>query len=476
MSFTSFEFVLFVFPILIVYYLIPSVLWKKCILFIASILFYLSFEPACFVYLAVTIFYVYGTGLMMEKYKSNWSIILVIMPILFGLFYYKYSVFILNLLRLKAFFSANKSSLIVPLGISFFTFKSIGYLIDVFLKRQNAEKSLLNIGLYLFFFPQISSGPIQKSKDFLLQIHHNKKYNASLVQHGTILVLFGVFEKMVISDRLNILVNHCFQDLFAITPSMALIGVIGYSFQIYSDFDSYSNISIGLAEMFGYTCPKNFNVPYLSRNMKEFWTRWHISLSSWLKEYIYIPLGGNRRGIFRKYINLLIVFLISGLWHGAAWNFVLWGLLNGVVQIIYDLTVEKAVSALNINNKIIRFVGNVLGVVLNFCVVICLWVFFRFHSMDEILLVFKTILQFDIHSFTLIIEGIETTEIIVTLLLTVLLILFDLLRYFGFSIFHFMKAPFLLRLAVYGGMIIIFLIFAVYGPGYDPAKFIYLEF
>lgn len=476
MSFTSFDFVLFIFPILIVYYLIPSVLWKKCILFIVSILFYLSFEPTSFVYFTAVIFYVYAAGLLLSKFKSKWMIFLLIIPVTAGLCYFKYSNFILDFFHSAFSYENERMNLIAPLGISFFTFKSLGYLIDVYRGKQNPDSSLLNIALYLTFFPQIASGPIQKSTDFLSQINENRKYNASLAQHGTLLVLFGAFEKMVISDRLYVLVNHCFKDLSVLTPSMALIGAVAYAFQIYSDFDSYSNIAIGLAEMFGYRCSKNFDVPYLSKNMKEFWTRWHISLSTWLKEYIYIPLGGNRKGTIRKYANLLIVFAVSGLWHGAAWNYVLWGLLNGVVQIVYDLTVGKVISLINIKNRWLSFSGSILGIMLNFCVVVCLWVFFRFQSLEQILLVFKALFQFDIYSFTFAMEGIKFAEIMVTLLMTVLLIIVDVLRYIGFTMKHFIKIPFLFRMGIYAVMIAVFLIFAVYGPGYDSAKFIYLEF
>ena len=476
MSFTSFEFVLFILAILIVYYFIPSSFWKKCTLFIASVLFYLSFEPACFIYLASVICYVYGAGLLIEKHKSKRVMILLVLPVLLGLCFFKYTNFIIDSLGVLFSYESERLNLMVPLGISFFTFKALGYLFDIYLDKQKAESSFLNIALYLSFFPQISSGPIQKNQDFLSQIEDKKDFDASLVQHGTLLTLFGVFEKMVISDRLYVLVNHCFEDLSVLTPSMALIGAVGYAFQIYSDFDSYSNISIGLSEMFGYQCSKNFNVPYLSRNMKEFWTRWHISLSNWLKEYIYIPLGGNRKGVFRKYINLLIVFTISGLWHGAAWNFVLWGVLNGLVQIVYDLTIGKVISVLHVKNRLIKLIGSIAGIIMNFCVVTCLWVFFRFQSLDEIQLVFRTILQLDVHSLTILIEGIESAEVIVTVLMTALLIAVDVLRYFGFTMTHFMKIPFLFRMGIYAVLIVVFLIFGVYGPSYDSAKFIYLEF
>ncbi len=476
MSFTSFEFVFFIIPILVMYYFIPSALWKKCILLGASISFYLSFDAASFFYLVALILYVYVAAFIIEFHRTKWSTLLLVAPVLIGLGYFKYYDFILK--SLSSFFvvEGGRTHLAVPLGISFFTFKSVGYLLDVAHGKQEPELSLLNVALYLSFFPQITSGPIQKSSDFLAQVSKNKKFKPILTQHGTMLVLFGVFEKMVISDRLYRLVNHCFQDLSVLTPSMAVIGAVGYAFQIYSDFDSYSNIAIGLTEMFGYTCPKNFNVPYLSKNMQEFWKRWHISLSSWLKEYVYIPLGGNRKGRLRKYLNLLIVFAVSGLWHGAAWNFVLWGILNGVVQIVYDLTIGQIISKCNIKNKAVRFVGSVIGIALNFCVVVILWVFFRFQTLEEIKLVLNTMMQFDAQSFTLIMEGVELSETMVTIIFVLMLIVADVLRYLGFTMHHFRKIPFVLRMMVYFAMLIMFVIFAVYGPGYDPAKFIYLEF
>lgn len=476
MSFTSFEFVFFIIPILVVYYLIPSAFWKKCILLGASISFYLSFDVTSFFYLASLILYVYVASFLIESRRTKGLTLLLVIPILLGLGYFKYYDFILKSFQSFLVIERMRFQLAVPLGISFFTFKSVGYLLDVAHGKQDAELSLLNVALYLSFFPQISSGPIQKSGHFISQISKNHKFKPALTQHGTMLVLFGVFEKMVISDRLYVLVNHCFKDLSLLTPSMAVIGAVGYAFQIYSDFDSYSNIAIGLTEIFGYTCPKNFNTPYLSRNMNEFWKRWHISLSNWLKEYVYIPLGGNRKGVFRKYLNLLIVFAISGLWHGAAWNFVLWGILNGVIQIVYDLSIGQILSRCTIKNKVVRFAGSMIGIVINFCVVVILWVLFRFQTLEEIQIVLKTMAQLELQSFSAIIEGIELSEMMATFMFVLMLIVTDVLRYLGFTMHHFRKIPFVLRMIVYFVMLIMFVIFAVYGPGYDPAKFIYLEF
>ena len=476
MSFTSFKFLQFIFPVLMVYYLIPSVFWKKCILFVASLIFYLNFESSALFYLIGVILYVYSVGFLLENAKSKWALFFAVFPVLAGLCIYKYSDFCLIFLSDLFSFPLKSNNLIAPLGISFFTFKSLGYLIDIYLGKQNPDISLLNVGLYLSFFPQITSGPIQKSQEFLSQIYQNRKFNSALTQHGTMLILFGVFEKMVISDRLYLLVEHCFSDLTKLSPSCAVIGAVGYAFQIYSDFDSYSNIAIGLTELFGYTCSKNFNVPYLARNMQEFWKRWHISLSSWLKEYVYIPLGGNRKGLIRKYLNLLIVFAISGLWHGAAWNFVFWGILNGVVQIVYDLSIGQVIAKCNIKNHVVRFLGSVMGVIVNFCIVVILWVFFRFQTLEEIQVVLKTMMQLDLQSFSLAMEGFALSEIMVTIALVIMLVIADVWRYFGFTMNHFRKMPFVLRAIVYFVMLILFVIFAVYGPGYDPAKFIYLEF
>ncbi len=220
-------------------------------------------------------------------------------------------------------------NIILPLGISFYTFSAIGYLVDVYRKKVNPE-SILNVALYLSFFPKITSGPIQRSYDFFKQADSVREIGASSFSTGIQIFLFGLFKKLVLADRLSVFINQVYATPNVFGSFTVFLAVIAYSFQMYFDFSGYSDMAIGVAKILGFDLPRNFNLPYMSHNVTEFWKRWHISLSSWLMEYIYFPLGGSRKGKVRTYVNLFLTMFIGGIWHGANWTFVLWGLFNGL--------------------------------------------------------------------------------------------------------------------------------------------------
>ena len=216
-------------------------------------------------------------------------------------------------------------NIILPVDISFYTFQALSYLIDVKRGKIAAERDFIKLALYISFFPQLVAGPIVKAKDFLPQLYEDRKITLKGIEYGLQLIVFGLFKKLVLADHMAVFVDDVFHAPSAFNWSTLILAMISYSLQIYFDFSGYSDIAIGCARCLGYDFLPNFNLPYLSQNVTEFWRRWHISLSTWLKEYLYIPLGGNRRGKARQSVNLFITMLLGGLWHGANWTFVFWG-------------------------------------------------------------------------------------------------------------------------------------------------------
>lgn len=274
------------------------------------------------------------------------------------LFYFKYFNFIVGILgRILAIVHIQlvipTFDIVLPVGISFYTFQALSYTMDVYRDDIYAENSFLNYALFVSFFPQLVAGPIERSKNLLKQLSISHDFNYKNFLDGFMLMIWGYFLKMVIADRIALFVDTIYEN-FEIYTGVYLILATGlFAIQIYCDFYGYSTIAMGAAKVMGFNLMENFNAPYLSRSVAEFWRRWHISLSTWFRDYLYIPLGGNRKGKCRKYINILIVFLVSGLWHGAHMTYIIWGGLNGIYQVVGGLTqnVKKKMSTILKVNK-----------------------------------------------------------------------------------------------------------------------------
>jgi D-alanyl-lipoteichoic acid acyltransferase DltB (MBOAT superfamily) len=282
--------------------------------------------------------------------------------------------------------------ILLPIGLSFHTFQAMSYTIEVYRGNQKAEKHFGIYALYVMFYPQLVAGPIERPQNILHQFHERKYFNYENAVEGTRLILYGLFKKIVIADRLAIYVNQFYADVNSYSSFTALLAVVFFSFQIYCDFSGYSDIARGTAKFMGYDLMINFNRPYLSQSIGEFWKRWHISLSSWFRDYLYIPLGGNRVSKMKVYRNYMIVFLISGLWHGASWNFVIWGGLHGLFLILAIVSKPllndfENLGRSDFSRNLIR-VFNTLWV---FVLVSFAWVFFRAESFDKAMLVFHKI-------------------------------------------------------------------------------------
>lgn len=321
-----FLFLLYSIISVIIYYIIP-LHRRNLFLLVANALFYLLCDMRFFLLIILSIIWSYIIGLNIDKSFSlrNHILFLGIFPIVFLLCFFKYYHF---------FLSQNKDALVLlmPLGISYYTFKIISYLLDVYFQKRCAEKSFINYAIYVSFFPQIICGPISRSLEITSQLQSPLLPSLKFFKHGGFLILSGLYKKIVIADRLNIYVSTIFSSPSSY-PSLALwMAAFFYTIQIYCDFAGYSEIAIGVCNLFGIKCTPNFDNPYFSYNIKDFWRKWHISLSSWLRDYIYIPLGGNQKG--KKSLNILITFIVSGIWHGTGMNFICWGIWHGLLNLL----------------------------------------------------------------------------------------------------------------------------------------------
>jgi alginate O-acetyltransferase complex protein AlgI len=301
------------------------------ILLFASYIFYGWWDwRFCFLMFALTLVaYVSALRIAKRPKQKMWIVIGVAVPLVILGFFKYFNFFVESFVRVWGISRGNSLSIILPVGISFYTFQSLSYTIDVYRKKIRVERDFSRLALYIAFFPQLVAGPIVRAGDFLPQLEEDRNISFSNFKTGIQIFIFGLFKKVVVADWLSVFVDDVFRTPAAFHAISLVLAVIAYSIQIYFDFSGYSDMAIGCAKCLGYDFERNFNLPYMSRNVSEFWTRWHISLSSWLKEYLYIPLGGNRKGTARTYINNMLTMLLGGLWHGANWTFVVWGGIQG---------------------------------------------------------------------------------------------------------------------------------------------------
>lgn len=341
MVFSSLTFICVFLPIvLLLYYAFPSLMIRNTLLIIASLFFYAYGEPVYIVLMLFSIFINYGFGRMLEsdrKLVRRGIVVIAVIVNLGVLFIFKYADMFLETINRIGNKNFNMTNLALPVGISFFTFQALSYVIDVYRNEAKAERNIFNVMLYISFFPQLIAGPIVKYHDISEQIR-NRKVDIQEVAEGLRRFIVGLSKKVLVSNTMAVTADTLFSvPLEEINILSAWIAALSYIFQIYFDFSGYSDMAIGLGHMFGFKFLENFNYPYISRSVKEFWRRWHISLSTWFKEYLYIPLGGNRKGKIRTCINKLIVFLATGLWHGANWTFVIWGLWHGAFMLLEEV-------------------------------------------------------------------------------------------------------------------------------------------
>ena len=369
--------------VLILYYLVPRKL-KNTVLLIMSLIFYAWGEPKLVILMILTILADYVAGLLINKFSENKrasKLILVLSLVvnlgLLGVF--KYADFVIDSINVFVGGKLNLLGIALPIGISFYTFQALSYVIDVYKKIVPVEKNVLNFATYVTLFPQLIAGPIVQYKTVANELSERNE-TVAMFSDGIWRFSIGLAKKVLIANQIGAVWTEISGSPELMTTGEAWIGALAFTFQIYFDFSGYSDMAIGLGKMFGFTFLENFEHPYISKSITEFWRRWHISLGTWFKEYVYIPLGGNRRGLPRQIFNILVVWMLTGLWHGASWNFVIWGVYFGLI-----LVLEKA-FLLKLFEKIPSFFAHLYSLLL----IIFGWVIFECGSASEILNFFKS--------------------------------------------------------------------------------------
>jgi alginate O-acetyltransferase complex protein AlgI len=376
---------------ILIYYLIPKKL-KNSFLLLTSLFFYTWGEKELVILILLSTLIDYSCGLIIARGNRKTGLIISILFNIGILVFFKYSSFLftnfaelLSMFNLKMEAAKSFSNVVLPLGISFYTFQTMSYTIDVYRGKVVASRNIINFATYVTFFPQLIAGPIVRYKTIENELK-NRTVTVSLFSEGIERFIIGLSKKMIVANNCALLADSIFSiNNSDLSSSLAWLGAIAYSFQIYFDFSGYSDMAIGIGKMFGFNFPENFNYPYISKSIREFWKRWHITLSNWFKDYVYISMGGNRVGNYRTYFNLFIVFLATGLWHGANWTFIVWGLIHGFFIIIERIGFNK------ILNKAPSFISHSY-----LLLIVCIsWVFFRSKTITEALNYVKSMFSFN---------------------------------------------------------------------------------
>lgn len=390
MLFNSLQFVYFFIVVTALYYIIPHK-FKWVLLLISSCYFYMAFEPIYILILGFTIVIDYIAGIQIEQStgkKRKFFLILSLIANIGVLAIFKYYNFLNG--NISVFLNTMGYqnhipylSILLPIGLSFHTFQAMSYTIEIYRDNYKAERHFGIYALYVMFYPQLVAGPIERPQNILHQFFKKHSFNYNNVANGLKLMAWGFFKKVVISDRLSGIVDQVYSNPNSFQGLPLFLTTVFFAFQIYCDFSGYSDIAVGAARVMGFELIENFNKPYFSKSIAEFWQRWHMSLSTWFRDYLYIPLGGNRVKMPRQFFNLLITFLISGLWHGASWTFIVWGALNGVFQIIDSLTKNKRKKIVSLLPSQLNGLVAFCSILFTFLLVCSTWIFFRAKTIKD---------------------------------------------------------------------------------------------
>lgn len=486
MLFSSFTFLCF-FPIVVIGFWIVPGKWKKFWLLLTSFIFVMSASVYAVGILLLIVAFSFAFGLLLEKSvekdKKNifllWSgIIFCLLPLIL----LKYHNFLPDIGG-NSICKEKISSLTAPVGISFYTLEAIGYLVDVYRQEEKAEKNLFNYTLYISYFPKFVSGPLAGSKNFLGQIKRMPewKFDEQATKKGLLLMMWGYFQKLILSDYLAVLVTRIYDFWEGYSGTVILIGTFFFAIQLYADFAGYSCIAVGASQILGIKLENNFRQPYFASGIKDFWRRWHISLSLWLRKYIYIPLGGNRKGILCKYRNILVTFLVSGLWHGASWSFVAWGALHGIYQILEDLLKKVFPKRNGISGSLQRKCLNTVQHLFVFVLVVNAWLFFRASGLKTALrMLIKCMTDINLKNLfdgTFLLMGLSGFELMAVFIAMLLLLVVDILHERRKSITVWLDCRSrILRWGCYLGMLFILFVAAVRQFGGEASGFIYAQF
>ncbi|WBW98640.1 MBOAT family O-acyltransferase [Oceanirhabdus sp. W0125-5] len=491
MLFNSFEFFIFFPLVTIAYFIIPHK-YRWALLLGASYYFYMVLKPEYIILIIISTVIDYFASIMMEKQddkkKRKKFLYLSLVSNLGLLFFFKYFNFfndsiraVVELFNLQ--YSIRSFDIFLPMGISFYTFQTLSYTIDVYRGRRKAERNFGIFALYVTFFPQLVAGPIERSDRLLPQFYEKHEFDYDRVVSGLRRMLWGFFKKMVIADKIAVIVDKVYDSPQGYSGFPLILATVCFAIQIYCDFSGYSDIAIGSARILGFNLMENFKTPYFSKSISEFWKRWHISLSSWFKDYVYIPLGGNKVKIGRVYFNLFITFLISGLWHGTNWTFVIWGALHGVYLIIGRMTkpVKNIIfRSLRLDKiPVLNVIHGMIQRIITFSLVCYGWIFFRGNSINDAMYISKNIFKNlgDMKSLTYIKNtvlnlGLDKQELIILFISVAILFLAQLISKRDDAIENMQYKPILLRWGAYYFILIIIVFFGVFKGG----QFMYFQF
>lgn len=494
------QFLVFLPVVVSLYYLLPQKV-KHYWLLVASYFFYMCWNAKYVVLILFTTVVTYTAGICLERVgvgqenleqrkvrRKKLYLTVGIVLNLFVLFLFKYLNFGIETLsnlweQFHISLHVPTFDILLPVGISFYTFQALGYMIDVYRGEIYAEKNFFRYALFISFFPQLVAGPIERSRNLLRQLSAlPNRISFAQWKEGTFLILWGYFLKVVLADRIAIFVDTVYGDIDTYTGCFLLVATLLFAVQIYCDFAGYSIIAMGTAKLLGIQLMENFNAPYFAMSVSEFWRRWHISLSGWFRDYLYIPLGGNRRGKGRKYLNILITFGVSGLWHGADFSYVVWGLLNGAYQVIGDLLMpvrQWTARILEIRTQSLSH--KLLKVLTTFLMVDFAWIFFRASSIREALRILWRIVT--VHNAWVLIDGslytcgLERKNFHLMILGIVLMMCVDWYKRQGIKIREVLaRQDYWAQCLVVSAAVVGILLFGIWGVEYDASNFIYFQF
>ena len=480
MLFNSYDFLIF-FPIVVLlYYLIPKKVRWVWLLF-ASYWFYMGWNAKYAILLAASTLITYLSGLLLGKVTSHGKAAKCIVActflsnlgILFFFKYFNFAIENLNWILSKVGVELITPSfdVLLPVGISFYIFQALSYTMDIYREEVEPERNIFRYALFVSFFPQLVAGPIERSKNLLKQIRETHRFNYRQMCEGLLLMLWGYFLKLMIADRIAIFVDTAFAEDVMYDGKYMLLAVVLFAFQIYCDFAGYTTIAMGAAQILGFRLMDNFNCPYFATSVSDFWRRWHISLSTWFRDYLYIPLGGNRKGKARKLCNLMVVFLASGLWHGANWTYVIWGGLNGIFQVIGELFAPlKKIP-----------IAKPIRALVTFSLIDFSWIFFRSANLAQAGSVISRICNWNDDTLLanggLYDMGLNKANWCVLLISLLILLVADLLKYHGKKCREMILNSFILvRWSICIVAIVGIIVFSVWGIGHEETVFIYFQF